>query len=304
MNKFFLYLLVAFTLVLTVSCNDPVKETIADSPTSGNLKVFCDKGLELQMKHQAYTFEKTYPEAKINLTYVNENEAVQGLYDDSCKTIIINRSLSKAEEEKFKAANIYVTSMFVGKSAVALIINPNSTDTTINIDDLAALIAGDTSKTSFKSIIFESEKTGTALYCKDTLLQGKALGKNCYAATDINDLVERISTSTNAIGVLDYVWISDRDDSLSKMIYPKIKLLGVAAKGNKDAYYPDQSNIQTDDYPFTRRMYMMRRGQDFSLAAGFITFVAGPNGQIMMLKSGLAPWRQPERVISIDMKPY
>lgn len=304
MNKYFVYLLTAFTILSVVSCNDPIKETIADSPTSGNLKVFCDKGLELQMKHQAYTFEKTYPGAKINLTYANEGDAVNGLYNDSCRTIIINRSLSKSEEERFKSANIYVSSMFVGKSAVALIINPNAADTTINVDDLVALISGDTSRSSFKSVIFESEKTGTALYCKDTLLQGKTLGKNCYAATDINDLVERISKSTNAIGILDYVWISDRDDSLAKMIYPKIKLLGVAAKGNKNAYYPDQSNIQTDDYPFTRRMYMIRRGSDFSLAAGFITFVAGPNGQIMMLKSGLAPWRQPERLISIDMKPY
>ncbi|MDP2385530.1 MAG: substrate-binding domain-containing protein [Bacteroidota bacterium] len=304
MNKYFVYVLGAFSLFCLMSCNDPIKETIADSPTSGNLKVFCDKGLELQMKHQAYTFEKTYPGAKINLIYANESDAVNALYNDSCRTIIINRTLSKTEEEKFKSANIYITSMFVGKSAVALIVNPNAVDTTINIDDLAALIAGDTSGTIFKSVIFESEKTGTALYCMDSLLQGKTLGKNCYAASNINDLVDRISKSTTAIGVLDYVWISDRDDSLSKVIYPKIKLLGLAAKGNKNAYYPDQSNIQTDDYPFTRRMYMIRRGQDFSLAAGFITFVAGPNGQIMMLKSGLAPWRQPERVISVDMKPY
>ena len=68
MNKFFFHLLTAFILVSLASCKDPVKETIADSPTSGNLKVFCDKGLELQIKHQAYTFEKAYPGAKINLT--------------------------------------------------------------------------------------------------------------------------------------------------------------------------------------------------------------------------------------------
>src|ERR1700741_4240593 len=98
MNKQFVYFVVCAIGLIITSCNDPVKQTIEDSPTSGNLKVFCDKGLELQVKNQAYTFEKTYPGAKINIAYVNESEAVKGLYDDSCRTIVINRVLSKTEE--------------------------------------------------------------------------------------------------------------------------------------------------------------------------------------------------------------
>ena len=303
MNKLVAAIVFGLLAVINSSCSDPVKQSIEDSPTSGNLKVFCDKGLEQQMKYQAYTFEKTYPGATINMQYVNEAEAIQGLFDDSCRTIVINRNLNKTEEERFKAANIFITSMFVGKSAVALIVNPEAVDTTITSEALTALLAGDTSQTSFKSVIFESEKTGTALYCKDSLLQGKTLGKNCYAAKNISDLVTKVKENKTAVGVLDYIWISDQDDSLAKAIYPQIKLLGVAAKGNNIAYYPDQSNIQTDDYPLTRRIYMIRRGADFSLAAGFITFVSGPDGQVMMLKSGLAPWRQPERIISVDVKP-
>jgi phosphate transport system substrate-binding protein len=287
-----------------VSCSDDGYQVVEEnSPTSGKLKVYCERGMQLHIKNQAYTFEKIYNRAKIELVYCNESEAVQALFNDSCKTIVMNRQLSSNEEEQFKKKNIFISAMFVGKSAVALISNKEAPDSSITIESLIAILSGDTAGRRFKTIIFESEKTSTALYCQDSLLQGKPLGKNCYAASDVNDLVSRINNNKNAIGVMDYIWISDSDDSLHKSFLSKIALLPVAAKGNETAYFPDQSNIQTNDYPLTRNMYMIRRGEDFSLAAGFITYVAGPDGQIIMLKSGLAPWRQPERLISVDMSP-
>lgn len=305
MNTNFFYnafIILAIAGILSSCSDDSYKIVEENTPTSGTLNVYCDLGMQEQMSAQAYTFERIYERAKINLFYCNEKEAVKALYDDSCKAIALNRPLSSDEEEMFKAKNIFISSSMIGKNAVALIINPEAADSVLSKEAFAALLAGDTSGT-FKNIIFESEKAGTAIYCKDSLLKGASLGKNCYALKNINELIERISNDKKAIGVMDYIWISDRDDSLYKSLNGKIKILAVSANGNKTAYYPDQSNIQTSDYPLTRWMYMYRRGQDFSLAAGFITYVAGPDGQIFMLKSGLAPWRQPERVISVDMKP-
>lgn len=287
-----------------VSCsgNNSASQTPDDSPTSGKLTVYCEEGMQKQLDNQAYTFESRYVRADINMVYCNDNEAVLALFNDSCKAICMNRGLSKNEEAQFKLKNIFIDQVFIGKSAVALVVNKEATDSVINIETFISLLAGDTTR-FFKKVAFESEKAGAAIYCTDSLLKGKALGKNCFAAKNITDLADRVSMDKNTIGVIDYIWIADSDDSLHKAVLSKVNLLPVAAKGNKTAFYPDQSNIETSDYPLTRWMHMIRRGQDFSLAAGFVTYVAGPDGQVIMLKTGLAPWRQPERMISVDMKP-
>jgi phosphate transport system substrate-binding protein len=308
MNNFFsssastICIAASLSLGLAACSGNPASKTQDDSPTSGKLTVYCEQGMQKQMDNQAFTFESKYVRADINMVYCNENEAVQALFNDSCKVIAMNRCLSKNEETQFKLKNIFINQVFIGKNAVALVVNKEAADSVLSVETLASILAGDTSHV-LKNIVFESDKASTALYCKDSLLQGKALGRNCYAAKNITDLVDRINQDKNAIGIIDYIWIADSDDSLHNVILSKVNVLPLIAKGSNTAYYPDQSNIETGDYPLGRRMYLIRRGQDFSLAAGFITYVAGPAGQVTMLKTGLAPWRQPERMISVDMKP-
>jgi len=296
------FLALCFIVILS-SCQTAEERAALDTPTSGTLCIYADRGLNELIENQTYTFSQIYNLAKFKTIYSSEQEAIKALYDDSCKVIALNRTLSKDEEERFKQANIFLSSSLIGKSAIVLLANKDAVDTTINIENLQNIISGDTSNSYYNSIVFENEKSSAAAYCKDSLTQGKALGKNCYAVKNVNELLDLVVTNKKAIGFIDYCWISDSDDSLAKSIRSKCKIIAVAAKGNKTAYYPDQSNIQTNDYPLTRYIYLMRRGQDFSLAAGFITFVAGPKGQVMLLKTGFAPWRQPERMISVDMKP-
>ena len=297
-NYFFLLL---GTLLL--SCQTAEEHAAQDTPTSGVLKIYADKGLEKLIENQTYTFSQLYKQAKFDVYYHSEQEAIKALYDDSCKVIALNRNFSTTELEQFKQANVYLNTSFICKSAIVLLVNKEATDSTIKLEALKALIGGDSSSSYFNKIVFENEKSSAIYYCTDSLLKKKSIGKNCYAVKDFTELFTLLNTNKRSIAVLDYAWISDSDDSLTKSIKEKYKLLAVAPVGKDVAYYPDQSNIQTTDYPLTRYVYVTRRGQDFSLAAGFITFVAGPNGQVMLLKTGFAPWRQPERVISIDMKP-
>lgn len=294
-----------FFLLATIlfSCQTAEERAAQDTPTSGVLKIYADRGLSMMIQNQTYTFSQIYNLAKFDVHYTSEQEAIKALFDDSCRAIAINRTLSKEEQEQFKQANIHINSSFIGKSAIVLLANKESVDSTIKIEVLQKIIAGDTSVSFFNKIVFEGENASTTKYCKDSLIAGKPLGKNCYAVKNLDELLTLINTNKRSIAVIDYAWISDNDDSLTKSIKQKYKIIAVAPQGKEIAYYPDQSNIQTADYPLTRYIYLSRRGQDFSLAAGFITFVAGPSGQVMLLKTGFAPWRQPERVISVDMKP-
>ena len=298
MNKFIAFIL---PVLFFASCNTSTKTSdIPNTPTSGELKVFCEEGMLLHIKNQAYTFEQIYHNSKINVQYVNEKQAIEGLYNDSCKVIVISRVLSEKELKQFKAKNIYPTQICVAKSALAFVVPVNSTDSVISTEKTKRIISGE--DTTY-NVVFDNDNSGTTRFLKDTLLQGKPFGKNCFALKNTTDLINYISKNKNAIGVLDYAWLSDLDDSTTKVFLNIVKTLAVSTNGNKVAYMPDQSNIQTNEYPLCRHVYAIRRSAEFSLGTGFSLFVAGQKGQIMFLKQGLIPFVQPNRAVEINTEP-
>ena len=302
MSKFFSRCLLSVTCyLLLVSCNTSTKTNeIPNSPTAGELKVFCEDGMFLHVRNQAYTFEKIYYNSKIEVHYVNEKQAIEGLYNDSCKVIVISRVLSADEIKKFNAKNIYPTQVCVAKSALAFVVPVNSADSVISFDKIKKIISG--ADTSYK-VVFDNDNSGATRFLKDSLLGGKPFGKNCFALKNTTELINHIGATKNTIGVLDYAWLSDSDDSISKAFLSNVKILAVSASGSKTAYMPDQSNIQTGDYPFCRWVYATRRSADFTLGTGFSLFVAGQKGQIMFTKQGLIPFVQPNREVEINTNP-
>ncbi len=296
-NLHFLILISAL-LFLATSCNTSIKTSdVPNTPTSGELTVFCEEGMFLHIRNQAYTFEQIYHNSKINVQYVNEKQAIEGLYNDSCKVIVVSRILSENELKQFKVKNIYPTQICIAKSALAFVVPVSSADSVISTEKIKRIISGE--DTTY-NIAFDNDNSGVARFLKDTMLQGKAFGKNCFALKNTKTLIDYISKSKNAIGVLDYAWLSDIDDSTTKVLLSKIKVLAVSTNGSKTAYMPDQSNIQTNDYPLCRHVYATRRSAEFSLGTGFSLFVAGQKGQIMFIKQGLIPFVQPNRAVEVN----
>ncbi len=289
--------------LLIFSCSQPAetkKDEMPDTPTSGNVKVFCEEGFSLPMKREVYTFQKFYDRAKVEVNFVNEKQAIEALYNDCCKVILISRALSDEEQKKFKAINVSANQTCIAKNAVAFVVRLSSTDSVISVQRIKALLSG--ADTTY-NLVFDNENSGVTKFLKDSVLQGKPFGKNCFAVNRTEELIKLVSEKKHVIGVMDYAWLSDTDETITKEILTKIRPMAISLQQGKTGFYPDQSNIQTRDYAFCRYVYIMRRSGDFTLGAGFIAFVAGQKGQLMMLKTGLVPAFRQEREVEINTAP-
>jgi phosphate transport system substrate-binding protein len=288
---------------ITFSCSQPSsaqKEEMPDTPTSGHLQVLCEEGFNLPMQREAYTFTQLYDRTRIELVFVNEKQAIEAFYNDCCKVIVVSRTLSAEEEKKFKAINVMPRPTCIAKNAVAFVVAQSVTDSVISIQKIKSLLSG--ADTSF-SLVFDNENSGVTKFLKDSVLQGKPLGKNCFAVKNTDELVKLVAERKRTIGIMDYAWLSDKDETITKEILSKIRTVAVSVEEGKKGFYPDQSNIETRDYPFCRYVYMMRRSGDFTLGAGFVAFVAGQKGQLMMLKTGLVPAFRQEREVEVNTAP-
>jgi phosphate transport system substrate-binding protein len=285
---------------LLSSCEEKMGNGETDSPTSGTVKFISDEGLTTVINNHIYTFCQLYKRAEITCVFSDEKTAIESLYNDSCKVICISRQLSENEVKKFASANLTAHTSCIGQTAVVLLVNKDFKDSIFSMVRLKALLKADTGTIK---IMFDNQNSGCTRYLNDSILEGKGFGKNCFAAKNTKELFEKINSSNTTIGILDFSWLSDQDNIEAQKILKTTRLLPLSKNENETAYYPDQSNIKTGSYPMPRWIYVIRRGNNFSLSAGIETFMAGEKGQLMLLKAGLVPFRQEERLIQINTSP-
>lgn len=299
------FVLILFSLFL-YSCGLNDDNRKKDTPTSGSANLYFDEGLTLHINNQIFTFKSTYKNADIVLRSSNEKECIEALYNDSSKVIAISRPLTEKELSQFKAKNIYPQTSFVAGDAIAFVVNKDFADSTISLIELTDLLKGNDStllKGQHIKLVFDNANSGSTRQLKDSLIPGSAFGGNCTTVNNTQELIKAIASNSLAIGVCDYAWLSDKDDTTTKEFLKQVKILAVSKKNNETAYMPDQSNIATKDYPLCRTICIIRRSAEFSLGKGIETFIAGEKGQLMFLKQGLPPNRQEERLIEVDMTP-
>lgn len=299
------FVLVLFSLFLC-SCGLNDDNRKKDTPTSGQANLYFDEGLTLHINNQLFTFKSTYKNADIVLRSSNEKECIEALYNDSSKVIAISRPLTEKELSQFKAKNIYPQTSFVAGDAIAFVVSRDFADSTISLVELTDLLKGNDStllKGQHIKLVFDNANSGSTRQLKDSLIPNGTFGNNCSTVNNTPELIKAIASNSLAIGVCDYAWLSDKDDTTTKEFLKQVKILAVSKKNNDTAYMPDQSNIATKDYPLCRTICIIRRSAEFSLGKGIETFIAGEKGQLMFLKQGLPPNRQEERLIEVDMTP-
>jgi phosphate transport system substrate-binding protein len=296
--------------ILFYGCSGGKNEP-TDTPTSGEVNIVVDESFQQLFDSQIYTFQSLYKNASIHALYLPESEAIQRLMYDSCKVVVMCRDLTANERQKFEQANIYPISTKIAEDAIAFVVNNENMDTSMTVDKMKSILLGndslwkqinEQSQLGKINIVFDNNGSANTNYMKDSLLRGEPFSKNAFAVKSNPEVIDYVSKNKNSIGVLSVNWISDRDDTLTVSFLKKIKVLSLSKDSGSKAVKPYQAYIKTKDYPFTRSVYMINRQTRAGLGMGFVSFVAGDKGQIMILKSGLIPATAPVRLIEVNTK--
>lgn len=304
------YFVTMIISIIFYGCSSEKKEP-TDTPTSGDVNIVVDESFQQLFDTEVYTFQSLYENAKVHALYLPESQAIQRLLNDSCKVIVLCRDITSVERKRFEQANIFPISTKIAEDAVAFVVNNENTDTTLTVEKMKSILNGNDSlwnqinkqsQPERINIVFDNNGSANTNYIKETLLHGQPLAKNSFAVKSNPEVIDYVSMHKNAIGVLSVNWISDSDDTLTLNFLKKIKVVAFAKEDSSKAVKPYQAYIKTKDYPFTRDVYMINRQTRAGLGMGFVSFVAGEKGQIMILKSGLIPAVAPVRLIQINTK--
>lgn len=312
MRKVGLFCILGLIIFSSVSCNERIKITRTDTPTSGNAKIGVDDCYAPIIEEELNVFEKLNPDASIIPYNANEVDIINMLLKDSIRLIVTARDLTDAEKQGLKNKKLQPRSQKIAIDGIALIINKENTDSLISVSAIKKIMTGKInswkelnshSKYDKISVVFDNPNSSTVRFIKDSINRGEPLSENLKAVDNNKAVLDFVSNTPNSIGVIGVNWISNPSDTTNLSFTNKVRVMAVSKNDVPtvtNSVQPFAAYLALGEYPLRRDMYVILSDLRGTLPAGFVSFLTGDSGQRIILKAGLVPATRPTRLLSVQ----
>jgi phosphate transport system substrate-binding protein len=305
------YILFLSMITLLISCGrKPVVER-NDTSTSGEAKLACDDCFSPIIREEVSVFQALNQEATILPVYTNEMDAFNLLFKDSVRLIIAARDLSPSEKKALQDKKLLPRSCKIAVDGIALIINKQNRDSLITISQLKDILAGKIQKWSdlypgsnrgIIKVVFDNPNSSTVRYIQDSVYQGRITARNISARENNKAVIDYVSKTPNAIGIVGVSWISNPKDTTKLSFIPSIRVMAVSPYDearDDNSYLPFPAYLALGKYPLARDIYAITSDVPGCLPSGFMNFIGGDRGQRIIMKAGMLPATRPMRLVRV-----
>lgn len=296
MSNHLSYIFLSVALIILSACVK--KPETMTGPTIGKLTILADENLKYVIEQEEDIFERSYKYANVDIVYLPEYDLFKSFMSDTFNTVIISRGLTADERDYFIRRGVTPREFPFATSALAFITNQQVNDTAYAYEQLTGFWK---SPESGKVFVVENPRSGIAFEIM-RLLGTDTLPSHFYALKTKDEVIDYVKAHDNAIGIVDWTDISDSDNPAAKGILQTISLLAISrpADSTQQGFIlPYQYNLQDRLYPFTRDLYFISTSGKSDVGMGFASFITGEIGQKILLKAGLLPKYQTERIIEM-----
>lgn len=293
------------------ACQSKPKDGLTDTSTSGVIAIAADESFRPIIQEEADVFEGLFPLAGIVPRYVTEVEAVNLLLKDSLRLAITSRRLTPEEMNSFNSRKFFPQEIKIATDGLALITHRGNPDTLITVNQLRSILTGrvlqwndlyPASRLKHILPVFDNKNSSTVRFAVDSICKGASLSDRVKALKTNKEVIDYVSRTPEAIGIIGVNWLSDRNDSTGLTFSKEVRVMSVSAAAQatpENSYKPYQAYLYYGDYPLTRSIYALLNDPRSALPWGFASFLASDRGQRIILKSGLVPATQPVRIVNI-----
>ena len=293
------------------SCGSKVKDKFTDTYTEGVIPIAVDVNFQPIIQQELDVFESINKKAGVVPTYTDEGDAINLLLKDSVRIAIATRPLSVKEEASLISKKFAPHSYKLATDGIALIVNNHNPDSLITVSQIKNILTGKItnwkgvfpkSKLGEIQVVFDNPNSSTVRFAIDSICKGEALSKTLNAQRTNLEVIDFVSKTPNAIGVIGVNWLGDRKDTTNLSFKNEVRVMAVSSEDEatvENSYKPFQAYLFYGYYPLTRSIFIILNDPRSSLPSGLTTFLTSDKGQRIILKSGLVPATQPIRIVHI-----
>lgn len=301
-----------------VTNEDGSQEVVADlgeTPTRGEIRIGIDESMNPVLQQEVQTFMMLYPKATLIPSVEPEGAIIEDFLNDSLRMVLMGRPLNQQERDHIVKSQVTPRETMFAMGAVALVCHPDNPIDSLTDEQLGGIIRGEISNWKTLggfdeqiNIVFDHPLSGVLNYAKTRYMaESDSLPANAFTAGNTAKVIDYVHEARNAIGLIGYAWIADRDSPRVKEYLKKTTLMRMQCPQESDMpggwVRPYQAEIKLKRWPLTQPIYAVSREHFTGLGTGFVVFLGGEEGQSILLKAGLiAEYPPPREVIMPPIK--
>ena len=279
-------------LLLLNSCisDEEERNKWPDTWDRGTIHISADESFRPIIDAQVEVYESNQPHTKIIVHYKPEAECLKDFAVDSIRVIMATRGYTQSEENfMVDSMKVAPSKLTVARDAIAVIVNPLSTDSLFTMQELKDILTGKFTKKLIP--VFDGVKaTSTVRFIVDSVLHSDSLSPNTVAARTSEAVIDYVAKTPDAIGFIGVSWIGNKEDTSQMNFLKKVKVARLESTDRPGKFVlPYQVNISSKTYPMVRDLVYTLKENHKGLGKGFTDFMAGEIGQLIFKRAYLAP---------------
>jgi len=133
------------------------------------------------------------------------------------------------------------------------------------------------------SLYGRQSNSGTYVFMQEHVLGNKNYSTAMKEMNGNAQIIEGVLQDVGAIGYVGVGYLYDKDGKVRK----GLKILNIAKDAKAPAYTPlDKAAVDSGNYPVARPLYQATKGKPEGVAAAFIAWETGPEGQAIVEREG------------------
>jgi phosphate transport system substrate-binding protein len=239
----------------------------------------------------AEAFMEVNPKVSVAVTGGGSGTGIAALLSNTCDIAELSRELKAEEIAMAKQKGFEPRQITVALDGLAVVVHPANPVSQLTMDQLAAIFSGsvrnwkEVGGSDLPIVVLSREvNSGTHVYFKEHVLRrGSQQSQTEFAANALmlsssQAIADEVAQNPGAVGYYGMGYISAKE-----------KALAIAKDTNSAYIQPTIDNVISNAYPISRPLLMVTRGQPQGLAAKFIDFVLGPDGQKIVARIDFVP---------------
>ena len=300
-NKWFACCLTILVLLLSACSSNSNGTKQSANSNRDTLLCWADASLRVITQEQIKSFENIYNFPRFKTTYLNEDSIINGLLNNTVSIAVLHRMLSENEVKVLNQRESFIPKQYVfAYDAYAFIASDAASFQSLNVDQIQQYFNSDGLQPF--SLCIENSNAQSKTYLKNKYnLSGAQLSK-IYATKSLNELMQYVRQSPNAIAMVPFSYISDIESDSIAALLNNVKVLPVAFKdstGKAMVSLPTQSSISTKEYPMISPVVFVNCNMEKKSGTNFVNFLFKTKAQRLILKCGLVPAIFPGREVII-----
>jgi phosphate transport system substrate-binding protein len=271
-------------------CLTDKKKGPTDTATVGEITLGVDESFEPLMKAERTAFQEQYKYTKINYKFSPENEVIADMLNDKIRGVVVTRDLTAKEKEIFTREAITYRSFNIAADGIALLANKSSSDTLITLAELKEMMVGTSAK---YTLVVDKANSSNLKFLIDKLQISSEQKLHVVAAGSNPEVINQVKNDPNSIGIVGSNWISDGDNPTSLGFIRSVHVMSVSEGKGMPYTQPFGYNLALKKYPLRREIKYIIKEAHQGLGTGFLNYVSGDLGQLIVLKAGLIPLTRP-----------